>query len=97
MDYTEKRDFQRMPMESQLEYSIADTGQAKQATMVNLSAKGILFIAEEPIAEGTEVLLKVIPTNNITPPMIADAKVVRCIEQSETSYEIATEISSIHN
>jgi hypothetical protein len=95
MDYAEKRDFQRMALDCSLEYQLVDNETVHQGKVVNLSAKGVLFIAEQALSKGDSVKIKLTPVNTITPPMSANATVARCDKQAEKEYEVACEIVQI--
>jgi len=95
MDYSEKRDFQRMDLDCSLEYQLENDQIIRQGVVINLSAKGILFIARNAIASGDRVTIILTPVNNITPPMSAETVVARCEKQSESEYQIAAEIVQI--
>ena len=96
MDYSEKRDFQRMALDCSLEYNLESEPKAYQGIVINLSAKGVLFIAEEAIEAGVNVNIKLTPVNDITPPMSAQAVVARCDKHSENEFHIAAEIVQIY-
>ena len=95
MDYAEKRDFQRMAMDCSMEYQLSNDSKACEGKVVNLSAKGILFISSDEVQEGASINITLTPVNNITPPMSADILVIRCDEESENEYKIAAEIVQI--
>ena len=78
MDYAEKRDFQRMAMDCTMQFKLAESEQKFEGKVINLSAKGILFVAADEIAPGSIVEIKLTPVNNITPPMSANTTVARC-------------------
>jgi hypothetical protein len=92
---TEKREYLRMDLDCNLEYRVKDSDVMQQGLVVNLSAKGILFTVQNSIDEGELVHIKLSPVNNITPPMLAETRVIRCIRKSEDEFRIAAEITSI--
>lgn len=94
-DYSEKRDFQRMVMDASLEYQINSEGGKYQGQIQNLSATGILFIGDKPLALGVQLQVTVAPVNDITPPMVADVKVSRCDKHNDGNYHVACEILKI--
>lgn len=95
MDFSEKRDFQRMVLDCSMEYQLENGNEAKQARVINLSAKGVLFETSEALNTGDRVHIKLTPVNNITPPMSADTLVTRCDEVAEENYQVAAEIVQI--
>lgn len=96
MDYSEKRDFQRMAIGCSLEYQLENDTQIYQGKVVNLSGKGVLFTASNAIKAGANIKIIVIPGNSLTPPMSADILVLRCDKQSDKKFHIAAEIVQIH-
>ncbi len=94
-DYAEKRDFQRMAMDCSLQYRISGNEPMLQGKVINLSAKGILFVVDSAIAEQTTVEIKLTPVNTITPPMSANTQVTRCEKQDDGQYKVAAEIVQI--
>ena len=94
-DYAEKRDFQRMTLDSTLEYQIHNEDKLLQGEIKNLSATGVLFITDHPISLGIKLRIKLTPDNKITPPMSADVKVARCDKHADGAYYVAGEILTI--
>lgn len=95
IDYAEKRNFQRMTLDCNLEYWLKGSDDKHCGTVKNLSATGVLFIANQPIAVGSELKIVLTPENSVTPPMHADVVVSRCDQQGDDSYLLAGEISKI--
>jgi hypothetical protein len=94
-EYAEKRDFQRMIIDSVLSFSIKGGSETYDGNVINLSSKGILFTSIEVIKEGSDLNIVLTPSNSITPPMIVDASVIRVID-NESVYEIACTIDKIY-
>lgn len=95
VDYAEKRDFQRMVMDCSFEYQVSGEQQALQGTVKNLSAKGVLFLAVAPLAISTDIRMTLTPHHDITPPMSANVKIIRCDAADGGEYLIAGEILQI--
>lgn len=95
-EYAEKRDFQRMTLDSTLEYQIHNEEKFFQGRIKNLSANGVLFVTNHSIPLGIKIQIKVTPDNDITPPMVADIKVLRCDKHADGDYHLAGEILRIH-
>ncbi len=91
-DYAEKRDFQRMAMDCSLQYRLSDNDQMLQGQVINLSAKGILFVADAAIEPNATVEIKLTPVNTITPPLSANTRVARCEKQGDGKFHVAAEI-----
>ena len=94
-EYSEKRDFQRMSLDSSLEYQIENDTNTYQGTVKNLSAKGVLFASEKAVEVGKNVIIKLTPVNNITPPMSADVNITRCDKISDSEFDVAGSILQI--
>jgi len=99
-EFSEKRDFLRMSLDSTLDYRLEGGGDQKQGRVRNLSARGMLFVAAEAMEPGQELKVVLTPPNPITPPMSANARVLRCDEVEaeqgdERSWLIACEIEQI--
>ena len=95
MNFSEKRDFQRMAMNCTMLFRLAGNSESLQGELVNLSARGILFVVKDAIAPGTEVEIELVPVNNITPPMLASTIVARCEKKDDNEFNIAAEIVQI--
>ncbi len=95
MDFSEKRDFQRMAMDCSLQFKVSESAQSQTGKVLNLSAKGVLFISSEAIAPGSHVEIRLTPVSDITPPMSANTVVARCEKQADDEYQVAAEIVQI--
>ena len=91
-EYAEKRDFQRMSLDSSLEYQVLSEDRLYQGNIKNLSATGVLFVTDHSVPLGVNLRIKLSPENNITPPMSAQVKVTRCDKHSDGGYYLAGEI-----
>lgn len=91
MDYSEKRDFMRMPVHCPV--SIRDIrGELEElAELLDLSATGVRFVSSHAIDEGARLQLMVKPECTITPPLEAQVSVVRCNEV-DNGFDIAASI-----
>ena len=94
IDYAEKRDFLRMPIDCELSFSEANGSRQYTGNVINLSSKGILFTSNEKFDEGTRLEIVLTPSNSITPPMQASVVVSR-VADNEVLFEIACEIEDI--
>jgi hypothetical protein len=61
----------------------------------NLSASGLLILAPQEISPGTHLRVRIVPVNNITPPLSANASVLRSEAAPSGGYEIACSIDKI--
>jgi hypothetical protein len=91
IEYAEKRDFLRMPIDCELSFSEVDGGKRHQGKVINLSTKGILFTSSEKFDIGTRLDIVLTPSNSITPPMQARVSVSRVVA-GEVLFDIACEI-----
>ncbi len=94
IDYAEKRDFLRMPIDCELSFSVAGSSKLYQGNVINLSSKGILFTSNEKFDEGSTLDIILTPSNSMTPPMQAEVIVAR-VSSNEVLFEIACEIKEI--
>lgn len=91
LDYSEKRDFFRMNLECNMEYSV--NGLNKQCGQIkNLSGNGISFLADTELQPGAEIQVIIKPEKSITPPLDVMVEVVRCNNFGD-KYEIAGNIT----
>ena len=94
IDYAEKRDFLRMPIDCELSFSVEGSTKQYQGNVINLSSKGILFTSNEKFESGTTLQIVLTPSNSTTSPMEAEVVVAR-VFSNEVLFEIACEIREI--
>ncbi len=90
-EYSEKRDFLRMPIDCELSFSQSGSDRSMSGNVINLSHKGILFTSSQKFDEGANLDIVLTPSNSGTPPFEADGVVSRVTPYDEI-YEIACEI-----
>jgi hypothetical protein len=95
MEFSEKRDFHRMVVDGEVRYRIEDESQISSGTVKNLSNSGLLMASDKEILPGTRMTLSIIPGHAITPPLLAEAKVIRCESGENDQYNIACTIERI--
>ncbi len=93
IDYAEKRDFLRMPIDCELHFGRAGEEPVFQGNVINLSSKGILFTSPQRFSEGSSLDLVLTPSNSEEKPMHARAVVSR-ITDNNALFEIACEIKT---
>ncbi|MBU2862795.1 PilZ domain-containing protein [Reinekea marina] len=93
-DYEEKRDFIRMTMNATATLTEAD-GTSLAVKVVDLSATGMHLESNKAIAVSSSVVVIVESPNAQFQSMEAQCDVVRCIELSETKFDIGLEVKSI--
>ncbi len=97
LDYKEQRQYPRMDIECPARFSIE--GQAGQAGAIvkNLSGGGLLLWLEQPVQPGASLSIRIDPPSDITPPMNARVKVLRCtpVEGAEGQFAVACQTEEI--
>ena len=88
IDYSEKRDFLRMPIDCSLRVSVVGDDREFSAKVINLSNKGILFTARQKVEVGNLLSLVLTASQADTPPMRATVKVARVVN-NRVHYEVA--------
>lgn len=94
IDYAEKRDYQRMVIDCDVELHDVILGTRKIVKLADLSATGMLLLTDSALPEGGKYRVTVTPGCEITPPLEADIVVLRCDEQEERCH-VAAAIKSI--
>lgn len=92
-DYSEKRDFHRMQVNSEIQ--ITDrSGQQFTGICRDLSGTGMQVAVDRPVAEGAE-LSTLLPSNNDSfPPFETNLKVLRCVADGD-GYLLGTTIIEV--
>jgi hypothetical protein len=88
IEYAEKRDFMRMPIDCRMQFSVVGDDREFQAKVINLSNKGILFTSRQRLEVGNLLTLVLTASQTDTPPMHATVKVTRVIN-NRVHYEVA--------
>jgi len=92
-DYSEKRDFHRMQVESAIE--ITDSkGQTFKGTCRDLSATGMQLFVSTPVAIGEELTTVLHPSSDQFPPLETICEVIRC-EPEGDGFLLGTNISEV--
>ena len=86
---SEKRGFQRMPIDCDLKYSVVGDIREHRGKVINLSGTGILFSSSQKLEPDS--LLTVVLSAPGTPPMHATVKVERVVSNA-VFYEVACSI-----
>lgn len=92
-EYAEKRNFFRMNMDCNMEYTINGSGKHESGTVLTLSGDGISFTTNQAVSAGTKVNISITPENTVTPPLVVTVEVLRC-EQGSDQYEVAGNITA---
>ncbi|WP_417514305.1 PilZ domain-containing protein [Marinobacter sp.] len=92
-DYSEKRDFHRMQVESEIE--ITDSkGHVFIGTCKDLSATGMQLLVRNPVMVGEELITVLHPSNDQFPPLETICEVIRCEPEGE-GFLLGTNISEV--
>ena len=95
LDYSEKRDYQRMNMGCPARYRPAGAAEALCAVVDNLSSSGVALIAEGAVESGVEMSLEIMPGKTITPPLSAYVKALRSEPREDGKFTLICTIEKI--
>jgi hypothetical protein len=93
--YAEKRGFLRMTIDCPARLRIAGANSRSAAVVKNLSSSGMLILTEQEIYPGTQLAVEISPGKPITPPLSAEARVVRMQSTDTGHYHIACHFERI--
>jgi len=95
-DYSDKRNYPRMQVECPARFKIAG-GDGGGAVVKNLSGGGLLVWIDREIASGSLLTMEIRPINDITPPMVAEVRVLRSTPVGEegSSFAVACQIGRV--
>ena len=95
-DYQEKRNYPRMQIECPASFHVIG-GEGGGAIVRNLSGGGLLMWIDHQIEPDSKLMLEVKPVSDITPPMKAEVRVLRCtpVEGGEGSFAVACQINRV--
>ncbi|AKH21254.1 PilZ domain-containing protein [Sedimenticola thiotaurini] len=82
-DYAEKRDFYRMAVDCTARYRVKGEQAVQQAMVRDLSASGLQLRTDQELTAGAVLNVEIRPAKEITPPLHAVAKVIRCTPSEE--------------
>jgi len=95
-DYNEKRNYPRMAIECPASFQIVG-GEGGGAIVKNLSGGGLLMWIDRDIVADSEMKIEIKPVSDITPPMVAEVKVMRCMPAGgeKGSFAVACQIKRL--
>jgi len=93
-EYAEKRNFFRMNMDCNMEYTINGSGDQERGKVLTLSGDGISFTTKQAISTGTIVNISITPENTVTPPLVVTVEVLRCEQENSDQYQVAGNITA---
>ncbi len=91
----EKRDFIRMQSHCRMQFRMADREDFLEASCINISGSGILFLTGQPLEPGKAAEVFIDLENRLTPPLTAYIEIIRCESIKNGEYEIAGSIKGI--
>lgn len=92
-DYSEKRDFHRMQVNSEIEITDAD-GQQFRGVCRDLSGTGMQIALDRPLMEGSELNTLLPSPNESFPPFETSIKVLRCAPDGQ-GFLLGTAITAV--
>lgn len=97
LDYDEKRAFPRMQVECPAKVSLHGNTQARAAIVKNLSGGGMLMWLNQLVDAGSELDITVEPGTDLTPPLDARVRVLRCtrLAKGDGSFAVACRIEKM--
>jgi hypothetical protein len=95
-EYDEKRGYPRMAIECPASFEIVGE-EGGGAIVKNLSGGGVLMWVERQLEPGVELTIEVRPISDITPPMCAVVRVLRCspVDGVNGSFAVACMINRV--
>ena len=96
LEYREKRNYPRMEIECPASFRIVD-GEGGGAIVKNLSGGGLLMWIDHIIEPDAVLQIEIKPVSDITPPMVAEVRVLRCTPAGgeEGSFAVACQIQRV--
>jgi hypothetical protein len=94
IEYSEKRDFIRMPVQCPVYVRESASDIEETAELLDLSATGVRFVSQRALDTGARLELTVKPDHPITPPLEATISVIRC-EEIDNGFDIAASIELV--
>ena len=97
-EYDEKRDFIRVDIDCEIVFKTTESAEEEVGQVVNLSGRGMMFIAERELEKNSVIEINIKPSNVLTPPLHANVKVVRVVQQRHgDGFEIGAVIKEIYD
>lgn len=76
-DQKDRRAFTRLPIECRVAFKRPGEKDVAFGAGKNLSACGVMFVADRPLVLGTELEVNIVPSSRLISPLNAMVKVVR--------------------
>ena len=95
--YEEKRDYIRVPVECEVSLENSASGKRFVASGKNLSASGVLFHTEEPLAPGDQLEMHIEASRALMSVLDATIEVIRVESTADGNlYAVGSAIRNIH-
>ncbi|WP_250657945.1 PilZ domain-containing protein [Alkalimarinus coralli] len=91
-DYSEKRDFIRMKVDTEIRLSFENSDETMTAVCKDLSGTGMLIETSEALEENSEFHTSLPSSNPAFPSFETKVKVIRCEESDNNRFLIGAEI-----
>lgn len=95
-DYSEKRNFHRMTLNTSIEISIPENKETVGGFCLNLSSAGLMFRIQEPLTEGQECMTFIESGSPSTNDLKATIRITRCEADDPNGYVVGAEIVEFH-
>lgn len=90
--YSEKRDFHRMTLNTDIEIEMLDSNEVYPAFCLNLSGAGLMFRVQEELSKGALCRTTIKSGNDQTADLKATLKIIRCAPNGPEGYVAGAEI-----
>ena len=94
-DYSEKRNFIRMTVNTPVEVNVEHEGVIARGICNDLSASGMLLTVDKALPTDSELLVSLHPESNEEPILQARCTIARSIKVEDTAYILGLEIQAI--
>jgi len=91
MEFKEKRDYHRMAIDRSAQFKVKGSGEVGEAIVKDLSSGGILLWTRQQVKPGSKLSIVLQSGTDLTPPLHAKAKVIRCdpVDEEPDTYAAA--------
>ena len=85
----DNRSFARMDVNSGVRFKLNGSNDLMHGTLHNLSAQGVSFRTKDELPPNAQLFIEVNSGGGSTPPLMANAQVLRCDEAPNGEYKVA--------
>jgi len=90
--YSEKRNFHRMTLNTDIEVEMIDSHEIYPAFCLNLSGAGLMFRVQEELSEGALCRTTIKSGSEQTADLTATLKIIRCAPNGPAGFVVGAEI-----